>query len=158
MQLQTLLQVKVPDPVEFFPEFTIALASEGVLIRARSPLFARFLEGKALIGKKGEGLFNSLWQGNNLRSPLPSVNFASEWSMHSMDGLFIGDREPNLIWLTHPDLGTGCKVLLKIPISVPDLEDYFTTAVVKLRNIYTSFIREVEFSAQLSETFPQETP
>lgn len=159
MQLETLLSARVDERLEFFPEFKLSLEEEGICIQARSPLFAELFSKQAYRQGSSEELLLRPWKDNSLRLFAKTSKLGKY--IQPEYGLFQGRRDdgdgllPNLLWLTHPDLGSGCKVVLREPVPLNDLEDYFTSACAALREIYVHHIRSAEFVAKLSEVFKQ---
>lgn len=157
MQLETLLSAKVDEKLEFFPEFKVSLTEEGIQIYAKSPIFAEMIAKQPGL-KPGDDYMMKPWRGNSLRlySKLPKLSryLSFEYGVWLRNRDEDGPRSnPNLFWLTHPDLAKGCTITIREPIALNDVEDYFTTACASLREIYMHHIRTAEFRAKLSEIF-----
>lgn len=152
MRLQTLLDTRVNDAIEYFPELRVSLEKGGLRVKARSPIFAEFL------GRSASTPFSAAkgpWAG--VPFLLPKAHY-SEVYIDPNGNLFgsnmdSGEQVANVAWLACKDLATGVDVLIKHPIGLNDMENYFTSACAQLQSLYVNHIRTREFTAVLREVF-----
>ena len=148
MELTHSITTEVPTEVEYFPHFSVESVAKGTRIKAQSPLFAELFD--AIGGKSNVASDHRAWTGivfaipRNIRSVTADYNTGH--------GLFLGDSgSPNLLWLFGGDLKEGIDIMVAEPLSLNNLEDWFTQSCEQLRAIYLNSIRKVKFTASLRE-------
>jgi hypothetical protein len=161
LNLEVLLSSRVDLGINYFPVFRLSLEPHGVLLTARSPIFAEALKK---VPKQTAPRIDSIWR----EVGIDITAFPKLPILRPQDGLFminpagpdfIGNRPnnnnnnnlPNLVWLAHPRLDTGIELLFQIPVGFNDLQHYFTSTCTILQDYYCNNIRTIEFQATLQE-------
>lgn len=153
MKLETIITSKTNEKLEYFPELTISVEKGGIRVRARSPIFAAYINGLKTAGSRRD--VNAFWR--NIGG-IEYVHLAFKDRVFPANGLWFADADgnaPNLVWLFHKDLEKGMDITLPQPIALNDLQNYFSETCELLQEFYVNFIRTAEFSAQLSEVFSE---
>lgn len=148
MRLATETEVLIPEELEFFPHFSVEATDKGTVIEARSPVFAAHINALGLKSNLPKSDLHKVWKGGVYQYPRDF-----EWNTYSVNysnGFFAGESA-NLVWLLHPDLEKGFTLVCPEPLSLNNLEDYFTSACAELRQIYLTRIRRASFRATLKE-------
>ena len=148
MELTHSITTEVPTEVEYFPEFSVESIHKGTRIKARSELFAELFDSlgeKAKIAPEAK-----TWLGTTFSVPRNIRTVPVEY--HQGHGLFLPETgTPNLIWLFGGNLKEGIDILALEPLSLNNLEDWFSQSCEQLRAIYLNSIRKVKFTASLKE-------
>jgi len=146
MQLEHEVSIEMDEGVEYFPHFAVESTSSGTRIEVLSPIFAEVLGKLPRNEVKGKGA----WTGHTFL--IPSPEHLEDLYINAGGGLFSSDGEtPNMVWMLHPDLGVGVTFEVPEPLSVNNLEDYFTSVCEELRDFYLSKIRKVKLKAKLRD-------
>ena len=148
MELTHSITTEVSTEVEYFPLFSVESTPKGTLIQAKSELFAELLDSLgAKTAFRGEA---KTWKDHTFHIPKGIRHVTTEYT--NTYGLFLPDTgAPNLIWLFYGDLKEGISLLATEPLSLNNLEDWFTQSCEQLRAIYLNSIRKVKFTASLKE-------
>lgn len=159
MKLSTETTLIIPQDVVYFDMFSVGLERDGVVIKAKAPLFADWIKGTQSV-KTASGkpkLYREIgpWDQSSECFLVPdhswqetkSYGFAPTGGQGSW---FWNDR-PNLVWLFHVDLGTGMEIKVKQPISLNNWEDYFTACCSTITSIYTQELRQALAEAKFIE-------
>jgi hypothetical protein len=153
MELKQEITVQVKSDDIYFDLFEVESVAEGTLIRAKSKKFGIWLKSLTPGPKINRSTVNKSWL--NVVFTVPSILLEEQGGRDHLNfsyrnGLFF-DGQPNMIWLFQGDLEAGFELLVPEPLSLNNLEDFFTTAIDELRDIYLKYLRTGKFSAQLSE-------
>jgi hypothetical protein len=152
MRLTTEITAVVPEEVEFMPLFSVELTDEGVLLKAKSPLFANYFR---TISKASKTRKFKFWPGEYyVDLDLSRIKSSSgAFELNQWDQSLVRGGIVNLSWLSHVDLGSeeGMTFLYPDAMSYQDMEDFFTLACEALRDIYLCNLRKAKLSVRMAE-------
>jgi len=155
MQLKQTLTVEVKSDDVYFDLFEVESVAAGTLIRAKSKKFGAWfksLEDKQKISKAN---LSKSWVNATFAIPTQVIEQSGGTRSEQLNysaraGLFL-DGQPNMVWIFHGDLEAGWELLVPEPLSLNNLEDFFTTSIDDIRDMYLKHLRSGKFSATLSE-------
>jgi hypothetical protein len=156
MQLKQTLTVEVKSDDVYFDLFEVESVAAGTLIRAKSKKFGAWFKSLQDKQKVSKANHNKAWVNATFSVPTQIIadnvpGARSEQLNYSVrSGLFL-DGQPNMVWIFHGDLEAGWELLVPEPLSLNNLEDFFTTSIDDIRDMYLKHLRAGKFSAVLSE-------
>ena len=157
MELVTTTKLTLPssESITYFGPLSMEMLDEGLLIKGRSPLFAKFIQERYASPPEEVPSFKTKWGKAEsflqLKTAFPP-NGISAFIRYGEPNYF-QDAEPNMIWLLHRDLATGFSLLVEQPISLNNFEDYFTSCCAAIQDIYTKFLRKASAEATFAEVW-----
>lgn len=163
MELITELRTKTPQEITYFDYLTMDIVPEGLLVKAKSKVFADWIKAQgiykdtlstpALMKLKSTSYAKLIGPPDlMLYQPLDKWNYGMPYGLAQWGfGDYFGDEKPNLMWLFHPELETGCEFLFRTPISLNNWEDYFTSCCKSIQDIWCKELRTASISATFKE-------
>lgn len=154
MDLKTLLTVTTPNEFQYFESLEMEIIPEGLEIRAKSPLFAKWIKETqtqqqlppipGMVAPKIGPKEAKFWR--------PTTQW--EWGPYgfaAMDSQYFAEERPNLMWLFNTELDKGCVTHFYRAISINNWEDYFTTCAKSIQNLYLDHMRSACVKLRFSE-------
>lgn len=165
-RLRTVVEAEVLEEVGYFDYLDMEMVDEGLLIRAKSPLFGKWIEN---ITDKKVGVVASsavAWAGGTYYIPPGTydalgnrgVRGPEVWPPRGVQCVafldyspFFSEGSPNVLWMFHTKLGEGFSLTVRQPTSPNNFEDYFQECVQAVQDIYTTCLRKASLHATFAE-------
>lgn len=153
MKLVTEVSCTTQEEVEYFPLLEMEVVPGGLMVRAKSPAFAAWF--KEHESQNREGKTNPTWNfgGKTFYYPTEKWSYAvpGAFAASGASQPYFSEDRVNMFWLFSTDLAEGVEVLINHPISLNNLEDYFTSTCQQIQTIWTRELRPVVLSAKFKE-------
>jgi hypothetical protein len=155
VELKQVISVKSKVDEVYFDLFEVESVLEGTIIRAKSARFGKWIKSiqkpRAWTGGKAE-----CWANATFKLPDQAISTDGDRILCSPAYDLFSDGQANMVWLFHGNLEEGWELLLPMPMSFNNLEDFFTSCLDELRDLYIKHLRSGKLSAQLSEVVEAE--
>lgn len=152
MKLSTEIITNTPQELVYFDYLTMDIVPKGLLVKAKAPLFAEWIKTQSQKSDGGKLPTWTLAGSGKFYYPADQWTYTQPWGYAMYNHLkYFADEKPNLIWLFHTELATGCEMTFPEPISINNWEDYFTTSCRAVQDIYTRELRQASVSARFKE-------
>lgn len=153
MKLVTEVSCTTQEEVEYFPLLEMEVAPGGLLVRAKSPAFAAWIKGSEIQRKEGSPPKTWTFQGKSFYYPTEkwSYDIPRVFAGYGGSQPYFADDRANLFWLFSTELEEGFEVLMPNPISLNNLEDYFTSSCQQIQALWSKDLRRVVLSARFKE-------
>ena len=150
MELKQTITVSLKTDDVYFELFEVESVENGTMLRAKSKKFGQWLKGLKKT-RAFNGIPAEVWKNGTFYLPQVNLEGTEGRILCSPSYDLFADGQANMVWLFHGDLEVGWELLLPVPMSFNNLEDFFTTSVDTLRDLYIAHLRAGKLSAQLSE-------
>jgi hypothetical protein len=155
LKLATEVVVSTPREMVYFDHLQMDIVPEGLLVKAKAPLFAEWIKSQSLPAGAGTSPSQPTF---NIRGSGKFYYPADTWAYQKPYGFaahgawnYFADEKPNLIWLFNTALAEGCEYTFKLPISHNNWEDYFTMCCRAVQEIWVKELRHASISAKFKE-------